>query len=59
MMNTSMSLADRILTGQEVKCEKCGKGIYKPFNPKAERNHTYVCDKCGNTIHFIPDATVE
>lgn len=49
----------RILNGEQVTCEKCRKGIYRPFNPKAKVNHCYVCDHCGDGIHWDPVVIVE
>ncbi len=55
----STSLMTRILNGEQVTCEKCRKGIYRPFNPKAKVNHCYVCDHCGDGIHWDPVVIVE
>lgn len=56
---TSKSLVSRLLDGEEIVCEKCGKGTYRPFNPNFKVNHVYVCDKCGFGIHWDPVVEVE
>jgi len=35
-----------------VICEKCKKGIMIPFNPKYEKNHTFICNECNETINI-------
>lgn len=51
----SKSLNKRLNSGEEIKCFKCKRGIYRPFKPKASFNHDFICDICGERIHFIPD----
>jgi len=40
-----------------VLCAECGKGYYKPVNPKSEINYCFVCDNCGS--HWNRDPAVE
>lgn len=47
-------LLSRILSGEQVQCIRCKKGIYKPFNPKFDINHCYICDCCGDHYHYDP-----
>lgn len=61
-MDTSkkyISLSSRLIQGEEVVCEKCGKGIYRPFNPRFKINHVYVCDNCGDSVHWDPVVDIE
>ena len=51
---SSTSLTSRLLSGEEIKCNKCKKGIYRPLNPDHKVNHWFVCDVCGNTYHWDP-----
>lgn len=58
-LKKSKSLTSRLLDGEEVVCENCGKGIYRPFNPQFKVNHSYVCDRCGDHVHWDPVVEVE
>ena len=44
MVNTikTVSLAKRLNSGEEIRCDYCKKGIYKPMNPKAAINHCFM-----------------
>ena len=53
-LNSSTSLVSRLLLGEEVKCDECKKGIYRPLNPNCKINHSFVCDVCGSTYHWDP-----
>ena len=55
----SVSLAKRLNEGEEIKCGRCQKGIYRPMNPKAEVNYYYKCDCCGQVYHWDPPVVVE
>ena len=37
-------------------CVSCGKGIYQPFNCSypPEENHYFICNNCGDRIHWDP-----
>ena len=48
-----------LLRGQTVKCQKCKCGVYRPVNPDAVKNHYFVCDNCGTTVHFEPIVEVD
>ena len=50
---------DRLLSGEEVKCNICKKGIYKPFNPECEINHYFICNNCGSRFHWDPVVDIE
>ena len=52
--NDNKPLLSRLLSGEEVRCDECNKGIYRPLNPKCEVNHCFVCDVCGSTYHWDP-----
>ncbi len=43
----------------DIKCPNCHKGIVVPFNPKAEINHTFICNACGWSIHLDANVTIE
>ena len=45
-------------SGEEV-CPKCHKGKMKPFNPKFEVNHCFICDNCGAQLTISPNIIVE
>jgi len=53
------NLTRNLKRGDDVLCLKCGKGIYRPFNTTPDKAHTFICDKCGDSIHFTPSVTVE
>ena len=55
----SVSLANRLNNGEEIRCDYCKKGIYRPKNPKAAINHCFICDYCGRTYHWDPPVFVE
>lgn len=59
--NSSISLSEKLISGEEVKCVDCKKGIYKPFNSKvkANANHCFVCDTCGSYVMIEPCVVVE
>lgn len=42
-----------------ILCDKCKEGIFVPFNPDFEVNHTFYCNKCGAEIHMDGSVTVE
>lgn len=52
-------MIERLNAGELVKCKSCGKGIYRPFNPDAKINHSYVCDNCGANVHWDPVVEVK
>lgn len=52
-------MIERLTAGESVVCKKCGQGIYKPFNPDSKINHAYICDNCGDTVHWDPLIVVE
>jgi hypothetical protein len=57
-METSdnLTLLDRLLAGEEPLCPFCKKGHMKRCNPNypARENHGFVCDHCGEHIHWDP-----
>ena len=57
--NSSILLSEKLISGEEVKCVDCKKGIYKPFNPEAKVNHCFVCDTCGSHVMIEPCVVVE
>lgn len=59
MKNTSQPLIDRLISGEKVICLNCKIGIYKPLNPSADFNHYYICNKCGDIVHFDPVVNIE
>ena len=64
MMNDS-DLSGRkslTLTSKEkdgIVCRVCGEGILIPFNPAAEINHGFTCNKCGCHVNLDTNVTVE
>lgn len=56
---TSKSLISRLLDGEKITCFACHKGIYRPFNPAFKINHSFVCDCCGDSIHWDPVVEIE
>ena len=50
----SKSFLSKLLDGEDVVCDVCGKGIYRPFNPEAKINHYFTCDYCGLIYHWDP-----
>ena len=56
---TSKSLIERLLDGEEITCQICHKGIYRPFNPRFKINHSFVCDQCGSHIHWDPVVEID
>lgn len=58
MKTLSNSILLEKLNKGEVKCKKCD-GYYKPFNPKFDVNHYFVCKKCGDSVHVDPIVVVE
>ena len=55
----SVSLANRLNAGEEIKCDHCKRGIYRPLNPKAAINYYFKCDYCGQVYHWDPPVIVE
>ena len=41
-----------LLRGEEVLCVACKKGHYRPFNPAFKINHSFICDNCGDRVHW-------
>ena len=56
---SSISCVEALLEGKDMLCTKCKQGHYRPFNPKFEINHSFVCDICGNSIHWDPVVDVD
>lgn len=52
-------MIEHLNKGEEARCKKCRKGIYRPYNPKSKINHIYVCDKCGSRFQWEPAVEVE
>ncbi len=43
-----------VIQGKEVLCVACKKGYYRPFNPAFKINHSFICDNCGDRVHWDP-----
>lgn len=54
----AVSILD-LRNGKIVRCSKCGKGNYIPYNAEAEKAHLFICSSCGNRIHIDPPVIVE
>lgn len=52
-------MIERLSSGEKITCKKCGKGIYRPFNPEFKDNHCYICDNCGDSYHWDPAVEVK
>ena len=52
-------IIERLRKGEEVKCYKCNKGVYRPANPTAKINYWYSCDYCGDHYHYEPVVEVK
>lgn len=56
----NLTSLDRLLRGEKkVKCNKCNKGFFIPFNPEAKINHYYYCNYCGHHLHWDPVVNIE
>ena len=44
---------------KEVNCLKCKVEIYLPLNSESEKNSYFLCNKCGNAVHFDPIVIIE
>lgn len=53
------ALSERLLNSETVKCLKCGKGNYVPYNSDfdVKDNHYFVCPICNDMVHL--EANVE
>lgn len=57
--STNLTLSEESLNKGEVKCDKCNKGFFKPFNPKYAVNHSFQCDYCGERLIIEPNIEVQ
>ncbi len=55
LSNNKLSLKTK--RTDRVMCETCKNGIMIPLNEKAEINHCFVCNCCGESVNF--DTIVE
>lgn len=49
--NQSIDFVKALLSGKEVKCPMCGKGILKSDTEPA-KSHFFYCTYCKNTVNI-------
>ena len=54
-----MSTADRLYSGEKVKCVDCMAGVYVPVGGTYKDAHIFKCDKCGSAITFTPNIIIK
>lgn len=59
IMSSSLSLRTTSKETDNIKCEKCEKGIFIPDYPESEINHSFHCNYCGIKVHLEADVVVE
>nr|DAL53515.1 MAG TPA_asm: hypothetical protein [Caudoviricetes sp.] len=52
-------MIEKLRNGEEVKCCKCKKGVYKPINAAAKINNWFQCNYCGDHYHYEPVVEVK
>lgn len=57
--STNLTLPEEMLNKGEIKCDKCNKGFFKPFNPNYAINHSFQCDYCGERLIIEPNIEVQ
>lgn len=49
---SSLTLLDKMLSGEKVTCPKCHKGFMIPTFPNHKKKIDFHCNQCGYKIHF-------
>ena len=55
----SASLLEKLNNGEKVRCTTCEKGYMLKGNPKAKKNLSFYCSKCGARWIFEKPVIVE
>ena len=58
-MGNENNIIDRLRSGEEVICPKCGKAVIQPFGTTADKAHSFNCPECDFHAHWTPALDIE
>ncbi len=58
-MEEEKSLLERLRSGEQVICPKCGKAAIEPFGTTADKAYSFDCPECDFHAHWTPALNIE
>ena len=59
MEKEDKTLIEKLITGESVICTKCKKGTYQSLVKDTKNSHDFICNKCNDHIHLVPNIVID